>query len=315
MKLILLTRFHSQHQGAPLVARLMQAAEAQGHQLLVINPAEVVQAFNSATAAESCPVLWRGQPFPVADLTLPIARWDDDHTWQIAQSLEAWGYPVTMHQRVPLGDNITMARLLARSNIPAPRSWVMAHPSQLSVVMPELHFPLLMRSRYGGSGRRVAVVQHSGEAYTHAQYLATGGQPFLVQDLPEPYGEDVRVLMLGDKPVASIKRMAPAGFVRPKEEGNPLCSVSPLSAEETRIAQAAARLYGAPFCAVSMLRSKLKGPLLLEVSRVPAITEMESVTGQDLAAAIMAHVAALGALHAARKKAPSTVVPMSGKRA
>jgi ribosomal protein S6--L-glutamate ligase len=308
MQLIVLTRFHSQHVGAPLVARLVQAARIQGHELLMINPAEVVQEFSENPNPTTCPVMWRGQPFPTSDLVLPIARWDDQHTWHIAQTLIDWGHGALTHQRIPLGDHITMARLLARYNLPAPRSWVMAHPSQLSVIMNELYFPILMRSRFGGSGRRVAVVQHSGEAYTNAQYLAAGGQPFLVQELPEPYGEDVRVLLLGNKPLAAIHRQAPSGFMRPKEEGNPMVSVTELSAEEARIAAAAAQMYGAPFCAVSLLRSKLRGPLVMEVSRIPAITEMESATGRDLAGAIITHLAAYAATQKATPKKPSAPV-------
>ncbi len=309
MKLVFLTRFHSQHgahEANPLGQRLVQAALAQGHELQIINPADVVLEFASRGA--EFPVKWRGQAYPRVDLTLPMARWDDTHSWQIAETLHSWGHAIALHQRLPLGDNITMARLLARRNIPSPRSWVLSSPDQLGIIIPELHFPVLMRSRYGGSGRKVAVVAHSGEAYSHAHQLAVGGQPFLVQDLPQPLGEDLRILIVGNRVVASVQRQAPAGFVRPKEDGNARVTPTKLSAAEEALALNIFRMYGAPFCAINLLRTP-QGPMFLDVSRVPTLTELEMATGQDLATPIIIELVALAhRLAAAGKEGP--VVPL-----
>lgn len=294
MHLILLTRFHSQHQGpagTPLGLRLMETALKLGHTLTIINPLEVSLAFGGQESG-AFPVMWRGQPFPAADLILPIARWDDAVTWQIAETLHSWGRPITMHQRVPLGDHVSMARLLARRNIPAPRSWVLSHPAQLDMILTDVAFPLLMRSRYGGKGRKVAIVQHSGEAMSHARNLASSGQPFLVQDLPTPLGEDIRLLVVGNEVISTLHRTAPAGFVRPKESENPQVVSTTATSEEIRIALAGAQLYGAPFCAVNILRTE-KGPLMLEISRVPTLAEFENTTGADFATPIVNHLAAL----------------------
>lgn len=288
MNLILLTRFHSQHQGplgTPTGTRLADAALRMGHTLTIVNPSDIVLDFGQ-TEQGRLPVQWRGRDFPIADLTLPLARWDDNATWQVAETLQSWGRLVSIPQRVPLGDHISMARLMARRGIPAPRSWVLSHPEQLQMLIPDVKFPILMRSRYGGTGRKVAIVQHSGEAFSHARNLAASGQPFLVQDLPEPLGQDIRVLVVGEKVVAALARTAPAGFVRPKEAGNAKAVPITLTTEEENVALAAARLYGASFCAVSLLRTNT-GPLMIELSRVPTLVEFESATGIDYASMIV----------------------------
>jgi ribosomal protein S6--L-glutamate ligase len=319
MKLVFLTRFHSHHgahEANPLGHRLVQAALAQGHELQIINPADVLLEFGSVRGGPTgnFPVLWRGQPFPRTDFILPMARADDTHTWQIADTLQSWGHPVSMHQRLPLGDHITMARLLARRNIPSPRSWVLSHPEQLGIIIPELQFPILMRSRYGGTGRKVAVVAHSGEAYSHAAQLAVGGQPFLVQDLPQPLGEDLRVLVVGNGVQVAVHRQAPAGFVRPKEEGNLRVTPTRLTPTEEALALAAARMYGAPFCAVNLLRSP-QGPMLLEVSRVPTLAELETATGQDLATPIIQELVNLAARLAAQgQEGPVVALPTAQRQ-
>lgn len=307
MHLVLLTRFHSNHSNSGFIMRLIAEAGAQGHSLAVINPSDIVLQFTGSRASDF-PVTVNGSPFPDADLILPSARWDDVHTWQVAETLQAWQRPLVMHNRVPLGDHVTMARLYTRRQIPTPRSWVLSQPIHLAIILPELSFPCILRSRYGGAGRRLVVVQHSGEAYSNAEQLTSTGQPFMVQDLPKPVGEDVRVLVIGDKVAAAIHRVAPDGFVRPRESGNTKVTATELNAEETKIALAAAQLYGAPFCTASLLRTE-DGPKLLEVARAPTLEELEGATGINLAGQIISHLAYLA------EKTVSNVVPIPPRRA
>jgi glutathione synthase/RimK-type ligase-like ATP-grasp enzyme len=295
MRLILLTRFHSRHSQSAFLSRLVQAGAALGHTVSLVNPSHTNITFNALqtapqlTGLEACPVRLHGQSFPVAQLIVPIARWDDTLTWQVAETLHAWGQPVILHQRIPLGDHITMARLFMRRGIPSPHTWVFASSDQLTVALPEINFPCLIRSRSGGGGRAVSIAQHSGEAMVLADQFTAAGHHFLVQDLPAPLGQDVRVLVVDGQVVASIARQAPPGFARPRETGNANVQVTPLSADETKLVLAAAQLYNAPYCAVSLLRSE-KGPLLLDVSRAPVLTELEQVTNQDLATPIVEHL-------------------------
>jgi ribosomal protein S6--L-glutamate ligase len=303
MHIILLTRFHSNHSNSAFTSRLAEESVKAGHQLTIINPAEVVLKFMGSRASDF-PVFYNNKPFPEADLILPSARWDDTHNWQVAETLQAWQRPVVLHNRVPLGDHVTMARLYARRQIPSPRTWVLSQPMQLAIVLPEIRFPCIMRSRYGGAGRRLAVVQHSGEIYSLAEQLSNIGQPFMIQDLPEPVGEDIRVLVIGDKIGAAIHRRGPEGFVRPRESGNTHVYEAELTDEERKIVLAAAELYGAPFCTVSIVRTD-KGSLLLEVARAPTLDEMEGATKHNLAAEIIVHLARLAEQTRAR------VVPLA----
>ncbi|MBI1308886.1 MAG: hypothetical protein GC129_03365 [Proteobacteria bacterium] len=306
MHIVFLTRFHSNHTQSGFITRLAAEASAMGHKLTIINPAEIILQFSGDRAADF-PVRWNSIPFPDADLILPSARWDDNHTWQIAETLQAWNRPVMLHNRVPLGDQVTMARLFARREIPAPRTWVLSQPAQLAIVLTEITFPCIMRSRYGGSGRRLAVVQHSGEAFTQAQELCKTGQPFMIQDLPLPQGEDVRAMVIGNKVAFAIHRKAPDGFVRPRESGNATITPIELSPEENKVVLAAAQLYGAPFCSVGLLRTEY-GPMLLEVARAPTLEELESASEMNLARAIVEHLITL-----AGKVSPG-VVPLAGTR-
>lgn len=298
MRYIILTRFHSQHSQGEFVMRLAAAAAAAGDTLTIVNPSELMLDFSTGTAGKpggslpECPVKWRSLPFPAADLIIPLARWDDDFTWQVAETLQAWGQPVYPPNRVPLGDHVTMARLFARRGVPTPRSWVLNSADQLTVILPELSFPCILRSRHGGKGRNLSVAQHSGEAMELAQRYASVGYPFVVQDLAQPWGEDIRALVIGEEVVAAVQRFAPPGFVRPREAGNLRCQVVELTAEERKIIITASQIYGAPFCTVNILRSE-HGPLLLEVARAPVLSELEAAVGNNLSARIISHLQVL----------------------
>lgn len=315
MRFVMLTRFHSQHSQGEFVMRLAAAAADAGDSFTIVNPFDVSLNFSQAPAPSAmgshnlvnCPVRWRDLPFPAADLVLPVARWDDEFTWQVADTLSAWGQPVFPSNRVPLGDHITMARLFAQKNIPAPRSWVINSVEQLTVILPELNFPCVMRSRSGGRGRQFVVAQHSGEALEIAARLAGTGSVMLIQDLTQPWGEDIRVVMVGNKVVTAVQRFAPPGFMRPRESGNMRVIPAHLSDEEQQVASRAAQIYGAPFCAVSLLRTP-QGPLLIEVSRAPVLAEIEAATGLDLAGTIINHLQAMAATHG------GNVVPMRAQK-
>lgn len=289
MQLLLLTRFHGQHQGSAFLARLQAEAAALQHSLTVVNPADVLLSFTG----NSFPASVNGQPFPDATLILPLLRWNDTHGWQVAETLLSWGRPVLPIVRIPLGEPVTMARLFARRNIAAPRTWVLTQAAQLGIIQPELTFPCLLRARSGGLGRRLHIAQHTGEAETFVKELLAGGQSVILQDLPLPVGEDLRVLVVNRQVLAAVHRQAPAGFVRPREAGNPQVSTTTLTAAETELALAATKLHGAPFCTVNLLRRSEaagQGPLLLEVGRAPVLTELEQATGQNLVAPILAHL-------------------------
>lgn len=285
MHLVLLTRFHSRHVDSAFVRRLMEEADRLGHTLLVINPQDVTLEFSNNNGL--LPIKWRGSPFPPADIILPVARWDDSATWQIAEALKAWHQPILMDGlRVPMGDHVTVARMMARYAIPAPRSWVLNHPKQLEMVMADITFPCLLRSRFGGSGRRLLVIQHSGEAMAAAREISKEFESFVVQELPPPQGVDVRVLVAGNKVLAAVERIAPPGFVRPRETGNTIVTATALSPREEEIALKTAEMYGVSFCAINLLRTA-EGPLMLEVSTAPTLSEMEQATRQNLAAQIV----------------------------
>jgi ribosomal protein S6--L-glutamate ligase len=292
MNLCLLTSFHSNHQRSSFVHRLAEEAQKQNVTLHLVNPSDISMSINDGHTE----VTYHGQPLPKFDLTHYALRWDDEHTWQIVEVLKNLNYLTVPTQRMPLGDTITMARLFARSGIRTPRTWVLPHANQVPVIMGELVFPCMFRVRKGQKGRSVYKVSHMGEALAAAEQLAHAGLGLIVQEILEPTGVDIRAVVVGERVVAAVERTAANDYLRPAEDNNALVVPTVITDAEAKMAVAAARLYNAPYAAVNFLRRPgdlLGGPILLEVSRAPVLTESERATGINIAGAIIEHLIVL----------------------
>lgn len=283
MNFCLLTRFHNHNQSSSFVARLVEEAEKQGHNFQLINPQEV--SFDLAPGI--FPIRYRGQAFPEFDLVHYALRWDDDHTWEVVDMLRAQNRPVLPTQRVPMGDMVTMARLFARSDIRTPRTWVFARSEDIQIALQEITYPCLFRVRENGRGRKIFIAHHAGDMLQIAESIGKSGKPFLVQEVVQPIGEDIRAMVIGGKVVCAIARRGPEGFIRPKESDNPHVQSITLNDYEQAFTISCARAYHAPYAAVSFSRGADGMPVLLEVARAPALDEMENHTGANIAAAII----------------------------
>jgi ribosomal protein S6--L-glutamate ligase len=295
MRFCLITRFHRRHQNSSFVLRLLAEAHALGHSFDLINPEEVSFAYDH----NQFPLRYRGGEFPHYDLIHYALRWDDDHTWEVIDTLRGWGRKVLPSSRVPMGDSITMARLFARKNILTPRTWVFGRVDELLACMGEVTYPCIFRVREGVKGRKMLMVTHSGEAIDQAGAISRGGQPFLVQEVPDPQGRDIRVMVIGGEVVCAVERVAPEGFVRPREDRNASAVPVELTAQETQVAVAAAAVYHAPYAAVSLLRPTSGSErMVLEVTRAPALAEMEAATGVNIARKMVEYCTDVAQKHA-----------------
>lgn len=294
MDICLLTSFHSFHSRSSFIHRLAEEGQKLGARLHLVNPTEVTLESNSGKTT----VLYQGRPLPKYHLTHYALRWDDDHTWSIVEELNAQHYITLPVQRMPLGDSITMARLFAKHGIKTPRTWVLAQAGQVPLIMQDLSFPCMFRVRRGQKGRSVYKVHHMGEALSLAEQLSRNKLGLVVQELLEPTGVDTRAVVVGGKIIAAVDRKAANDYLRPAEDRNAEAIPTTLTKEESTLVLAAAHLYQAPYAAVNFLRRGVgHPPMLLDVSRAPALSEVEAATRQNIAGAIMAFLVAEARKH------------------
>jgi ribosomal protein S6--L-glutamate ligase len=134
----------------------------------------------------------------------------------------------------------------------------------------------------------LAETAKAAKAVMQAFYVE--GVNFLVQEfVKESAGEDIRVLVVGGRVVASVKRQSLDGDFRSNTHQGGEGSAVKLTDEEKKTAVRAAKAMGLPICGVDMMRSS-RGPLVLEVNSSASLKTPEQITGRDVATKIIEYI-------------------------
>ena len=107
--------------------------------------------------------------------------------------------------------------------------------------------------------------------------------------ISEANGEDIRIFVVGDQVVASMKRSSPVEEFRSNVHRGAETEVVQISEKERKIALDAAKLLGLGVAGIDLIRSQ-KGPLLLEVNASPGLHGIETTTGINVAKEIVQYV-------------------------
>lgn len=113
----------------------------------------------------------------------------------------------------------------------------------------------------------------------HQDYVI---QPFIA----EADGIDIRVLVVGGEAIAAMKRSAPPGEFRANIHKGAAGEAITLSEEYIRLAIEATAALELEIAGVDLLETN-QGPVVLEVNPSPGFEELESVTGINIANAII----------------------------
>ncbi len=109
---------------------------------------------------------------------------------------------------------------------------------------------------------------------------------FLQEYIEESRGEDIRVLVLGEKVIAYMLRQAPPGEFRSNLHLGGIAKQVEITQEEREMAIKAGQALDLKFAGVDILRSK-SGPMLLEVNSAPGLKGLVEVGFNGLESQIL----------------------------
>ncbi|MGC4086426.1 MAG: RimK family alpha-L-glutamate ligase [Polyangiaceae bacterium] len=139
-----------------------------------------------------------------------------------------------------------------------------------------------------GAGVILADTKKSAEAILEAFLVAR--QDVIVQKfVSESRGHDLRVLVVGGRVVAAMRRRAAPDEFRSNVHRGGRTERARLSPELSALALKAAQILGLRVAGVDLIESD-DGPLVLEVNSSPGLEGIESATGVDVADAIVEHM-------------------------
>jgi ribosomal protein S6--L-glutamate ligase len=290
MKITILSRAAS----IPSTKRLVEAAKARGHQVQVLNPVKVEMHLDGKSAN----LFYQRKKLPRCDVVIP----------RIAQSVSNYGLAVVNQfalrgaaimnsaQAIAQARNkMRSLQLLSANGIDIPATVMARDAGDLKAMVSLVGgVPVLVKVLQGQDRQGVMVCESLQSLEAALEAILGLGHNLVVQQYVRKTGQDVRVLVVGGEAVAAVRRKARAGRLSQNLIRGARLENFELTEVHRRAAVQAARLMGLEVAAVDLLDVRGR-PKVFEVNSSPALTEMEQVTGLDLAGMIVARAEKIAA--------------------
>jgi len=188
-------------------------------------------------------------------------------------------------------DKLHATQVLSANHIPVPTTALVRDWRDVERAIRQVGgVPCVIKVPEGTQGSGVFLAHTEREASEIAWKVLETSNRVLVQEyIKESHGRDIRVLVVGGKVVAAMRRRAHGREFRSNFHLGGSVEKVDLPTDYARIACKAARLLGLDIAGVDLLESA-RGPLLLEVNSSPGLEGIEKATGINVAGHIMSHV-------------------------
>ncbi len=268
--------------------RLIQVAEQRGHKPEIVDPLSCTIELNQLSApGEQCIDPTRTAVIPRIGVSIT------EFGCAVVRQYEQWGaWPLNPAIGIARSrDKLLSMQLLHGRRIPVPRTAMVGQSRGLEQAIEAVGgLPVVLKLRRGTQGRGV-VLAFSRLAARRAFAALSGFQQYtLVQEyVAEARNRDIRVIMVGQEAVAAMEREAAPGDFRANLHLGGTARSIPLEDGIRDLAVKAAQAHELSFCGVDLIMTK-NGPAVLEVNSSPGLRGIETVTGTDVAQAVIRHV-------------------------
>ncbi len=185
-------------------------------------------------------------------------------------------------------NKVKTLQLLSRKKIPVVPTLITVNPATLEKQIELLGGPpVIIKLQEGTQGLGVMLAESTRSARSVVDTLLHLDSDILVQKyIEESGGEDLRLFVVGQQVVGSMKRISATGDFRSNmHRGGSAEAIVP-TAQETHMAVKAVKHLGLGIAGVDLVRSH-NGPLLLEVNASPGLEALEAATGKNIAGEIV----------------------------
>ena len=270
--------------------RLKEVALGRGHDVRVINYAKCYMTMEKGKPV----VYYKGEALPKFDVIIPrIAQSYTKYGTAVVRQFEMQG-TFTMASSIAINrsrDKLRCYQIMARQDVGIPKTVFARETANLEEVVDLAGgAPVIIKVARGTHGNGVVLAETKKAAKAVMQAFYVEGVNFIVQEfVAESAGTDIRVLVVGNRVVASVKRQSLDDDFRSNTHQGGVGSPVKLTPEEEKTAIKAAKAMNLPFCGVDMMRS-YDGPKVLEVNSSASIKTPELVTKRDVATKIIEYV-------------------------
>ena len=271
--------------------RLVEATKQRGHQPVVLDVLHM-----AISLEEGLPeVFYNGEPIVEVDAVIP----------RIGASITYFGTAAvrqfeqmdvfTANSSIGINnsrDKLRSLQILSRHKIGIPPTeFVRRREDVLPAIERVGGAPVVIKLLEGTQGVGVILADSTAVAGAIIETLQSARQNVLIQKfVAESRGKDVRALVVGDRVVAAMRRVAQGQEFRSNVHRGGQAQLVDLDEQYAETAVRAAQILGLRVAGVDMLESA-DGPQIMEVNSSPGLEGIEGATRIDVAGAMIDYVA------------------------
>lgn len=285
MKIGILSRRSSYYS----TSRLKEEAAARGHEVRVI---DYLRCYMNITS-HNPHVIYSGEVLHCDAIIPRIGASNTFYGTAVVRQFEMMGvFPTNTSQAITRSrDKLRSLQLLARRGIGLPVTGF-AHSTKDIDGLIEIAggAPLVIKLLEGTQGIGVVLAETKKAAQSVITAFRGLDANILVQEfIKESEGTDIRAFVVGEKVVASMRRIAKEGEFRSNIHQGGRAEKVKLTPEERATAIRAAKTMGLKVAGVDMMRSN-HGPVVLEINSSPGLEGIENCTGVNVAAKVIEYI-------------------------
>lgn len=180
----------------------------------------------------------------------------------------------------------------ASSGLPIPNTLLVRHPVDLKLVEDHIGFPCVVKVITGSQGQGVHLCETKKAFKKLMDFISQLASPktLVVQEYIDAQpGVDLRVIVVGGKCVAAMKRSAPEGDFRANISAGGTGELFPMNDEIDFLAREAAKVCGLDIAGIDLLFDK-DGYKICEANSSPGFEGFEKYCGIDVAEKITEYI-------------------------
>lgn len=188
-------------------------------------------------------------------------------------------------------NKVRTLQIMARKGIPIPETLFSINPDNIGEQIRILGgAPVIIKLQEGTQGQGVILAESKKSAKSIIDTFYKMDTSILLQRyVEEANGEDIRIIVVGNKVVASMKRTSQLDDFRSNVHRGGEVEAIEISPKEKEIALKATRYLGLGVSGVDLMRAK-NGPVLIEVNASPGLKGIEKATRVNVARHIVQYV-------------------------
>ena len=274
--------------------RFKEVAEKKGIDLLFVSPTDFDLI---VTKGGPKSVLYQGNVTDLPDCLIPRRGSSSTYfTLAVIRHMERLGIPVlNSSQSIEAAkDKLATMQILAAHNIPIPKTMLAKFPLNLENVEKEFSLPIILKTVSGSKGKGVFLCENKTQLEDLSDLMEISKDSkvnvILQEFVSSSRGRDIRVIVIGGKPIGAMLRTAREGRVKSNVHAGGSVSMFPMNREIEKLSVECANLLGLEIAGVDILFDG-DSYMVAEVNSSPGFEGFESATGINVAEKVYDYVA------------------------